>query len=65
MSTETTLDLTKKTLSVVLEGFLLEEIERFRHERLRRSGHLSRSGAVRLLVARGLEGYGAGERSQR
>ena len=33
-------------------------------EQLERSGHLSRSGAIRILVARGLEASGADEQRQ-
>jgi len=50
----------KKTiLSVVLENFILTEIENFRREHMRRTGHMSRSGAIRILVNRGLESFGA------
>ena len=62
MNTDATMNMEKETISIVMERFLLEEVERFRRERLERSGHLSRSGAVRILVARGLEVMDAAER---
>ena len=62
MSTNTAVNMSKETISIVMERFLLDEVERFRRERLEHSGHISRSGAVRILVARGLEVVDSDER---
>jgi hypothetical protein len=48
---------TKNIVSFVLEDFLLQKVETFRSRRVRRCGHLSRSGAIRLLLVRGLEAF--------
>ena len=45
----------KQTVTMTMENFFLRKIERFRQEQMRRSGHISRSGAIRILVNLGLE----------
>jgi hypothetical protein len=41
-------------VSVLFEEFLLDKVEGFRRACMQRSGHMSRSAAVRHLVDRGL-----------
>jgi len=48
-------------VTVLLEKFILEKVEGYRRACVRRSGHMSRSAAVRHLVHRGLEAVAAGE----
>jgi len=49
----------QSTLSIVVEDFILREIELFRRAQMRRTGHLSRSNAIRMLVSRGLDAISA------
>ena len=46
-------------VSILLEEFLLTKIEAYRRACMRRSGHMSRSAAVRHLVDLGLEAVAA------
>jgi hypothetical protein len=43
------------TVSLVIEDFLLDEIEKFRGQQMKYSGHMSKSRAMRILLAKGLE----------
>ena len=47
------------TLSLACEKFLLDAVEQFRREHMRRTGHMSRSNAIRMLVSRGLDAISA------
>ena len=47
----------QRILCLVLEPFLVEKIEAFRKARMRQTGYLSRSHAVRILVDRGLAAF--------
>ena len=43
------------TLSIVIEDFLVDDVESFRQKQIKYSGYLSRSRAIRMLIAKGLE----------
>ncbi len=45
----------QRVIPLVLEEFLVLRIEAFRQKLMKKSGHMSRSAAIRFLVDRGLD----------
>lgn len=47
----------QKVMCLVLEDFLWQKVESFRQSRMAKTGYISRSGAVRILVDRALAAF--------